>query len=76
MGKADRPVFLNPRMSQGLSPDNTLSLLPHNIYWGGKIPCADQLVGGTRLSMTWSMVKLAAFWRGGYSLNVFRKLPT
>ena len=27
-------------------------------------------------SITWSTVKLAAFWRGGYSLNVARNWPT
>jgi hypothetical protein len=27
-------------------------------------------------SIAWSIVKLAAFWRGGNSLNVARKSPT
>lgn len=29
-----------------------------------------------RLSSTWSMPKLPAFWRGGNSLNVARNFPT
>ena len=35
-----------------------------------------QLPGGASFSITWSRLKLAAFWRGGYSWNVARKLPT
>ena len=33
-------------------------------------------VGGVSFSITWSRLKLAAFWRGGYSWNVARNLPT
>ena len=35
-----------------------------------------QPLGGASFSITWSRLKLAAFWRGGYSWNVARKLPT
>ena len=34
------------------------------------------LAGACNCSITWSMVKLAAFCRGGYSLNVARNWPT
>ena len=35
-----------------------------------------QCDGGTIISITWSMLKLAGRWRGGNSLKVFRKFPT
>jgi len=39
-----------------------------HVYWAP--------LGVCNISITWSSEKLAAFWRGGYALNVARKFPT
>jgi len=43
---------------------------------GSRSSDAGQWLVGVSFSMTRSRLKLAAFWRGGKSRNVIRKLPT
>ena len=45
-------------------------------FGGSPGTCAYLLTGACNCSITWSMVKLAAFCRGGYSLKVARNWPT